>query len=179
MKQKGIIKKILIIIFFILVIVLFISNSFDVEKRGIKTVEYRVYTKENGWSKWAKNGNSSGNKKDNILKIEIKTKADSNVSTQYFDGKNWNSKTDNKSINAISFSNMYSFAEKYSMCYRTFNKKNGWMNWTCSDDNDNISGNSKETITAIQVKIIPKNVVLNDYLEGYKTNRNKANVGFE
>lgn len=179
MEQKRIIKRPLMIIFIVLIIVMIICNSFNVEKRGIKTVEYRVYTKENGWSKWSKNGNLVGNKKDNILKIEIKTKADSNATVQYYDGEKWNSKSDNKSINAISFSNMYSFAEKYSMCYRTFNKKNGWMNWTCSDDNDNISGNSKEKITAIQVKIIPKNVVLNDYLEGYKTNRNKANIGFE
>ena len=39
------------------------------------TVYYRTYTVENGWTKWSKNGKTSGDGKHDITAIEIKVKA--------------------------------------------------------------------------------------------------------
>jgi len=53
---------------------------------------------------------------------------------------------------------------KYDICYRTYNKKDKWLNWTC---NGEIAGNKEEPITALEIKIIPKGTVKFDYLKDY------------
>ena len=54
--------------------------------------------------------------------------------------------------------------KKYDICYRTYNKKDKWLNWTC---NDEMSGNIKEPITAIEIKLIPKVSDKKEYLRDY------------
>ena len=151
------------------------------------TVYYRVYTKENGWSRWSKNGITSGNKKDNILNIQIKTKSKySGITTYKIYNKNWSkyydSKTEegnfkkikNSNIKAIKIFNDSELRKKYQICYRTYNKTNKWLNWVCEDE---ISGNINENITAIEIKQIPNNVIKNEYLKDYDLIE-ISNIGF-
>ena len=65
--------------------------------------------------------------------------------------------------------------KKYDICYRTYNKKDGWLDWAC---NGEISGNKKYRIKNIKIKIIPKNVLKSEYLEDYKKDIKGKSKGF-
>ena len=72
--KKYILAVLAIIVLLLCIIILFNNRSDGMENRGILNVYYRTYTKENGWSKWSKNGLTSGNMKNDITKIEVKIK---------------------------------------------------------------------------------------------------------
>ena len=184
-------KNFIYIVTFILLLFMFVL-TLQIKTDGMKnaneaTVYYRVYTKENGWSRWSKNGITSGNKKNNILNIQIKTKSKySGITAFKIYNKNWSkyydSKTDegnykklkSSNIKAIKIFNDSELRKKYQICYRTHNKTNKWLNWVCEDE---ISGNINENITAIEIKQIPNNVIKNEYLKDYDLIE-ISNIGF-
>lgn len=167
-------KQIMFICVFVVLLSFFLFSLIEDEKVN---TSYRVYTK-NGWSKWSKNGKISGDKKNAISKIEIKIKNGNTIIVTNY-GDEWNElKKDNKSnIKGIKILNEYKFSKKYQTCYRTFNKKNKWLNWTC--DSNVPSGNKNQNILAIEIITIPNNVVLGDYLKDYYKNDNPSFIGFE
>lgn len=190
-------KKFYITLFVILsfiIIFLFlgiVSKSDGMEQAGINKVKYRVYSKNKGWSKWSKNGVTSGNYNDSISSIEIEINGNAGfLYSCYTEEKGWTNisesltnSTDSydtikssNNIKAVKFALYYDSSRKYNLCYRTYNKKNKWLEWNC--DIDGISGNKKEDITAFQMKMIPKNIVKNEYLKNYNLNKNKKNIGF-
>lgn len=195
LKVKKILKKynkksyILFAVIALALIILFKVFFFKtdgMENAGILKVYYKTYTEESGWSKWSKNGITSGNMKDNIKALKIKLgKDDAVIYSTYSEEKKWSDdyvsdEDDNvntkNSINAIQMSLFYGTNVSYDLCYRTYNKKNKWLEWTCN--NDEINGNIKENITAIQIKVIPKNIVKSEYLKDYNLNKNESSIGF-
>ena len=89
-----------------------------------------------------------------------------------FDGNNLK----NQDINAIKVSLFGSMRKKYSVCYRVYNDKNKWLNWSCDNE---INGNMEVNIKSIQMKLIPKNAVKNEYLKDYVDNNDRKNYNFE
>lgn len=181
-------KKILFLAFIIIVILIIIifklTNYLLSDKMrniGVLTTYYRTYTQNNGWSKWSKNGVTSGDFENKILNVQVKlSKKQAVVYDLYSNGKwinNQNLSDSNKNgINAIKASLYYENSKKYDLCYRTYNKSSKWMGWVC--DKKGISGNKNSYMTAIQFKTIPKNVAKEDYLKDYNLNSDKRNLGF-
>ena len=182
----GIIKNLNVkqrIILIIAIIILFGTIIFHFIKQYndnyIPKFLYRVYSEKNGWSKWCKNDDICGNKDSNIKKIEYKKTNSVYSSIVIYNGKEWieNNKNSND-IYALKLSTSKTNGKKYRYCYRSYNSKDKWLNWTCSDFNTFISGNKNEKIKQIQIKIIPKGVNEYDYLNDYYSNRNKSDYGF-
>ena len=179
------IKKILILgllVFAVIFMIVFMIKKFNTDgmeqTKGIK-VYYRTYTKENGWSKWSKNGLTSGNKEDDILNIEVKVKPKKQGGVTYnVYQKEWSGNTEKlkkQKIKSVKFGLVGKMYRKYDVCYRTYNETNKWLEWACDGE---ISGNKTKNIKALEVKIIPKNVIKNDYLREYNSTSNNSNVGF-
>lgn len=166
-------KGIFVIIFLLFLACLFLHND-GMSQSGIANIHYKVY-KKNSWSINSKNGMTSGNKKDAIKKIKIKMKDDLPI-IEYYNNNKWSKKNDeNQKVYAFRIINSSEFLMKYDLCYRSYNKKNKWLNWAC---NSEPSGNLKEPILAVEIKAIPKNVVKSDYLRAYIENDNPINIGF-
>ena len=147
-KKLSIFQKIIIVsIVAILIIIggyklINYLTSDKMNNAGIVKVKYRVYTKENGWSKWCKNGNTCGNGKDDILDVEVSMKKGS-VSVELFNGKKWiksPTKTGKKYV--INILTDSGFLDDYNVCFRTYNSSDKWLGWAC----DNLSGNTKNPI---------------------------------
>lgn len=183
--NKDNIKKILILgllVFAVIFMIVFMIKKFNTDgmeqTKGIK-VYYRTYTKENGWSKWSKNGLTSGNKEDDILNIEVKVKPKKQGGVTYnVYQKEWSGNTEKlkkQKIKSVKFGLVGKMYRKYDVCYRTYNETNKWLEWACDGE---ISGNKTKNIKALEVKIIPKNVIKNDYLREYNSTSNNSNVGF-
>lgn len=192
--KRKLLYIILSVILTLIIVLLFfkiIIKNDGMEQSGINDIKYRTYSKKTGWSKWSKNGLTSGNFNDSISSIEIKINGNAGFLYSLYTSENgWTEmseslanatdsydtiKSDNN-IKAIKFALFYDSSRKFDLCYRTYNKKNKWLEWNC--DIDGISGNKKEDITAIQMKMIPDNVVKNEYLKDYNLNVNKKNIGF-
>lgn len=143
-------------------------TSDGMNNKGIYKISYRTYTDK--WSSYQKNGNTSGNTKDKINDIEIKIKNNKkggiyySVYTDDWSPQIFDYNKVGKDIKGIKIGLTGSLYKKYSVCYRTYNKKDKWLNWTCDSS---ISGNEEEPITAIEIKIIPKKSVKFDYLKDY------------
>ena len=180
MKSIGKKKLILIIVTAIILVTLIviIVNKFNndgMENSGILNVYYRTYTKEKGWSKWSKNGITSGNKKDNILNIEVKVKKKEKglvVYRVYTINEDWSeeeysieNKMKEATITGIKMGLTDTIGKKYSICYRTYNEESKWYNWACDGQ---ASGNKEKEMKAIEIKVVPINVVYRDYLKDYK-----------
>lgn len=179
-KKKMIIFGLTIILFLTLLIVFI--NKQDKYSVNEVTLKYRIYDGKK-WSFWSKNGKTIGNLNDSIKNIEIsiKPKNKGSVSYSIYDEKNKkfnqiesNTKTKYSSINGISVSLIDEFNTKYRICYRTYNKKNKWMNWSC----DGVwNGNAKENINKLEIKVIPRNCVLEEWLKNYDLNKSNR-LGF-
>lgn len=171
-------KKIFIFVFTIIIVVfmifLIIYKNDETENAGIANIRYRVYI-DNNWGRWKKNGITVGDKKNNIKQIEVKFNEDITSFDYYYDGKWSLENKKRKNVTGIRIINSAYFLKKYDMCYRTYNKKNEWLNWSC---NGAISGNSAESITALEIKVIPKNVIKSEYLKDYIENENSNMIGF-
>lgn len=189
-KIKKLFENKLILVFLLLILAVgcfFLVKNLktdEMENSGITKVYYRTYTKEKGWSSWSKNGITSGNLKNNILKIQVKVKntKEGNIKYRTYDiNNNWSKELDNNSkvkdseITGIKMALSGSLRRKADVCYRTYNDDNKWMEWSC---NDIINGNISQDIKGIEIKIIPKNVVLRDYLKDYNNVSKKENIGF-
>lgn len=161
-----------------------ITTGDHMDNKGIAKIKYRVYIQKKGWSKWVKSGVTAGNYKNPISMIQIKQSTGDDIVFSYTpDGNKWvenlnlsadNLGTKNTTIRAVKFDTYVNQAVKYDIYYRTYNKKNKWLEWT---SNYNVSGNKNEDILAFSMKIIPVNVIKSDYLKDFKDN-DKTNVGF-
>lgn len=173
-KNKKVITSLAVTVLIIIFIIFAFNNRNDgMAQGGVVKTYYKVFTKEKKWSKWSKNGMTSGNDYS-IRNIKIKCKKDS-FSVMYYTDGDWSLKSNNKTINGIKIVNTGYFLEKYDVCYRTYNKKDKWLGWTC---NGQISGNISENIEKIEIKTIPKDVVKKDYLKDYVSNDNESMIGF-
>ena len=181
-------KKLFLLILALLVIIILIVvtiknlNTDGVENKGILKVYYRTYTKEKGWSRWVKNGKTSGNELNDIKNIQIKIKQgkDDKVVYRFYDTKwskeyNINTKIKNRQIKAIKLGLTSKLSRKYDVCYRTYNNDNKWLEWSC---NGGINGNKNRSITAIEVRIIPRDIVKYDYLKDYNKSEFDSSIGF-
>ena len=183
---KKNIKKVTIALLIILLLVICIVGivkkvtSDGMNNKGIFRVSYRTYT--NKWNSFKRNGKTSGNKKDKISDIEIKiknTKKGNLFYSVYTDS--WSDQFNNyskigKDIKGIRVGLFGSLNNKYSVCYRTYNKKDKWLNWICDYG---ISGNIDETVTAVEVKIIPKKSIKFDYLKDFNKLNPLSSIGFD
>lgn len=178
MTKKKLTFLITIVSFFILfiLIMLFSRKTDGMKQSGIYNIKYRICT-ENNCEKWSKNGLESDNNANSIKRIEIKYKNKEKEITMY----SYNEKGQKKGgpVKNINIENGFSMAlignmyNKYHICYKTFNSKNRWLDWSCDGE---INGNKKEQIKKIKIKIIPKNVLPREYLKNYGESVN--NIGF-
>lgn len=180
MKNKKIIFIAVLILIIIFSIILIINSKNNLNTLNNVKLYYRTYTKEKGWSSWSKNGEVSGNLNYDILNIEfkLKTKEKGNVIYRVYD-ENWNesnninTKIKNEEIKALRMSLTDTLDKKYIIYYKTYNKADKWLDYSFDGI---INGNANEVIKGIKIKIIPKNVVEDEWLEDY--NDEKMNVGF-
>lgn len=179
-------KKLLISLVVVILIIIFIIFAFNNRNDGMENINdvgvyYKVYTSD-GWSKWSKNGLTSGSESGKTIKnikIKIKTRQKFDYSySLYNPQKNWldDVKMKNMDINAIRMELFGSSSKKYDICYRVYNKKDKWLNWSC---NYVINGNANENITAIQIKIVPRHAIKDEYLKDYIDEDIKRNFNFE
>lgn len=167
-------KKYIILCVAILIMLgisIFIYHRFTndgMNNKNIYSVKYRVY--QNGkWSKYAQNGMTVGDKEHPIQNIQFKYKNEKGkILFDIYDTDNWISfaegfvNADEVDGIAIKLTNV--LKKKYEICYRTYNKKDKWLNWSCDGE---MNENKKEAITALEVKIIPKDSNKKEYLKDY------------
>lgn len=178
--QNRSIKYTLIIAIIIISFCLIAISARNYNNINKVKVYYRTYTKENGWSRWSKNGEISGNGKYNILNIEVKVKSRISGGTVYsvYQKKDWVPSTKKIGVKPIyGFkASLYDYLHyEYSLYYRTYNKKDKWLEWSYGN---NINGNKDEPITKIQIKSLHSDITLEDYLEDYRTKEIQS-VGFD
>lgn len=181
--MKILFKNKKIIIFFIFItIILLISYfiNYDIRDDGMKNIKdlkilYKTTSKSKSFSNWKQYGILSGNNKSNdyITKIKLKTNGDSNKISYAIFNKEWGEygikdNYNNQKIYGLRIDVYHEYLKRYNICYRTHNKKDKWLGWTC---NGETSGNKKYPINGIQVKIIPKNSVLKEYLKDYNIDK--------
>lgn len=184
-------RKKYIIVLLILTFIIFDFIYLKISSDGMQNIKevkvyYKTYSKGKKYVKWIKNGKTSGNKKDSIgnisIKIKNKTKSTGDIVYRLYteDGK-WTkelkgeSNLKNKKINGIRINTNNELHMTYDICYRTYNEKDKWFQWACNGDN---SGNAKENITAIEIKLIPRGVVKHEYLKDYDESK-KTNINFD
>ena len=162
MRKKIFISVIAVSIFIIALLAILNSKNDGMENTKKVSIYYKIYT-SNGWSKWSKNGITSGNYNDSIKNIKVKVKSKTNGYVVYniYSNDEWieNEPDDNqKDLKGLKFSNI-----------NTLNKK----------FDGNISGNINENITALEIKIIPKNIVKYDWLKDYNKTLKASSIDFE
>lgn len=180
MRKKIFISVIAVSIFIIALLAILNSKNDGMENTKQVKIYYKTYT-NNGWSKWSKNGITSGNYNDSIKNIKVKVKSKTNGYIVYniYSNDEWieNEPDDNqKDLKGLKLANVNTLNKKFDICYRTYNKKDKWLSWTC---NGNISGNINENITALEIKIIPKNIVKYDWLKDYNKTLKASSIDFE
>ena len=96
-KKIGLKKIILFTIVILLALIVFIITY---SKSGYANVYYRTFTKENGWTRWSKNGEVNGSDKNiKAMQIRIKSNIDGNIEyTIFSDGKWFDKKESNEII---------------------------------------------------------------------------------
>ena len=177
--KKVILILSFIIILFLILILNFLSKNDGMNQYGIENINYKVYLANKGYSKSVKNGVTAGNYKDSIKDIKINIDNRYGVITSFYSKKDeWKEIPKIKTrdnINAIKLDLYYGQSKNYDICYRTYNQKDKWLGWSCKSND--INGNIKENILAVQIKLIPHGVVKYDYLKDYDLNA-KTNIGF-
>ncbi len=144
-------------------------DSDGMNNKYIYNIKYRVY--QNGkWSKYSKNGMIVGDKENPIQNIELKFNEKKGQVYYYTYTNTWSDqiyksmKENATQIYGLEMRESDILFQKYTICYRTYNKVDKWLNWTC---NGTTSGNKEEPITALEIKIIPNNGIKFDYLKDY------------
>lgn len=171
-KYKKIIIFGVLILAVLIFAIIFIFNKINndgMNNKNIYNVKYKVY--QNGkWTKYTKNGMTVGDKEHPIQNLEFKYKTEKGYIYYLAYTEDWTEQIYNninptpEKIYGFKINSSNILYKKYDICYRTYNKKDKWLNWTCDGE---ISGNKKEPITAIEVKMIPKKVIKFDYLKDY------------
>lgn len=186
-------RIVLIICAILLIITIFMYSKFNLDFDNLENsdmnVYYRVYSNDK-WSKWSKNGETSGDIKTSkpITNIEIKYRKKYKFKKHEMIYRVYNNKDDKwsdkrhdikdlklKYINAIIVPDMRKSFRGYDICYRTYNNKNKWLEWSCGNS---INGNKDDEISAIQIKIIPEGIIENEYLKDFNNNDNPSSIGF-
>lgn len=168
-KNQIILGSIVLLVLIVSLIVLSKLDTDGMRNYGIYNVKYKVY--QNGkWTKNSKNGMTVGDKKNPIQNISISVKQKFGRINYYTYTNDWSdqmfesSRENYNQIYGLKFNLTNTLYKKYSICYRTYNKKDEWLNWACDGE---ISGNKEEPITALEIKIIPKGGLKFDYLKDY------------
>lgn len=172
-------KKIMIIVVFIIIVIgaFFIAQNKNNISKNNNVVHIYYRTHSNGkWTNWKKDGKTSGNMKDNIDNIEFKYKfkKENNTLSYSIYSKKWSvdytpgDNMKNTNIKGIMIDDYDILSKKFYICYRTYNEKNKWLNWSC---NGVVNGNAKYNIKAVEVKFVPRNSVLSDYLKDYSDSK--------
>ena len=158
---------ILIVIIFLFFVILFLI--YQHLNNDIYNTKYRVY--QNGkWSNYSQNGMTVGDKKHPIQNIGFKYNNSKgylyyNVFTEEWSEQQYSQmKNNQEKIFGLQINISNILHKKYLICYRTYNKKDKWLNWSCDGETN---GNYKESITSIEVKIIPKDSNKKEYLKDY------------
>ena len=164
MKKRAMLITVLsVAIFGSICLVLFMLTDTN---KGIKTegidLKYRIYT-EDGWSEWYNNGEEAGYMTKSIKAIEtsvdskktghilynVYSQSEDFSSNDVYDGETAGDKKN--SIYGIKFFLTDQLFDDYVIYYRTYNKKDGWLDWTSSYE---ISGDNEVDIEKIQIKIL-------------------------
>ena len=170
-RNRIILAGIIVLVLAISFIIFYKLDSDGMNNNGIYNIKYKVY--QNGkWTKNSKNGMIVGDKEHPIQNISISIRTNEKTGSVYYYAytNNWSNQTfdtlenNANQIYGLKFYLSNLLYKKYQICYRTYNKKDKWLNWTCSGE---ISGNKEEPITALEIKIIPQNTVRPDYLKDY------------
>lgn len=174
-KRKAIIG-IIVLIFIILVALISVYLYNETNVRGL---QYRIYN-EDGWSKWYSSDQIAGEENKKITAIEIKIDSEKSGHIIYntysatdnfdnndsYDGDTAGNKKD--SLYGIKISLTDDLYNNYKVYYRTYNKKDKWLDWTTDY---NISGNNEVNIEKIQIKMMNNNYEFNEKQE-------KNSIGF-
>lgn len=168
-KNYIVIGAIALLAFALILILVYRLDSDGMTNIGIYNIKYQI-NQDGNWSKKVRNGKTIGDKTNPIKDIKLninntnKGKLYYSVYTNKWSNQSYEYSPIDKEIRGIRIGLSDALFNKYSVCYRTYNKKDKWLNWTCDYG---ISGNDKESITAIEIKIIPKNVIKFDYLRDF------------
>lgn len=180
-KKESISRKLLIGIIVVAAIIIFICivNSFKTDgmQQNINTkVYYRTYTTEKGWSKWVKDGITSGDKKNSIkgLQIKINSKDAGNVVFSCYYDKEWtdyyhnNEKCESKTkdMTGVKINVSDKLYDSQTIFYRTYNSKDGWLKWETQNKSAG-AGIESKPINAIEIKVVPRSAYYADFLRDY------------
>ena len=171
MKKKIIILFIVILLFVVgsITVVNFIVNKDVIKTEGID-LTYRIYTTD-GVSRWFKNGQVAEVKNKKVTGLESKIKTSYNGHILYNSLSSTNTFDDNDSYDGdiagnkkdaffgVKFNLTDELYKKYKIYYRTYNKKDGWLDWA---DTYMISGDNEVDIEKIQIRILK----IDDKLDG-------------
>lgn len=184
-KNNKRVFKILLFAISILIVSVFSLIQFMQYKKD-SIIVYRVYTSENGWSKWYRNNQVAGDKGNIILAIEIKTNLKETGYVFYNTLSDELSFNDNDEYDGLTSGdkryplyairmfltdNLY---KNYKIYYRTHNKSDNWLGWS---SNKEVSGNKNVGMDQIQIKLIEINEEFN--YEPNKTHRNFMEDNYE
>lgn len=160
-------KKLVICILVILLLLLGFILGYKIYLDNSTKILYRVYTKENKWSKWKTNGEIAGKENNDIKGIQIKFKNNKNKSVFYnvsyenivFEEENIKSDGETigdlkKSIYDIKIGISGKIAKNYKIYYRTHSQLTKWTDWT--EGFIGLSGNVDSAMDQIQIKIVDK-----------------------
>ena len=116
-----------------------------------------------------KNGQTLGNLKNPIKYLKIKASKKNSIVFKVNKNNKWTNDIEKsiKSKNGFTGIRLEIQGDnynKYDVCYRTYNSHDKWLGWSC---NGISNGNSNYVIKGLELKIIPKDVVKNEYLKNY------------
>lgn len=178
-KNQIILGVIVLLVLVGALLIFFKLDTDGMNNNGIYYVKYKVY--QNGsWSRNSKNGITVGDKENPIQNISISANKRNGRIYYYTYTNDWSDQTydvakeNSNQLYGLKINTSNLLHKKYMICYRTYNKKDKWLNWSCDGE---INGNKEEPITALEMKIIPKNGIKFDYLKGYNKKIEK-NINF-
>ena len=149
----------------------------------LSTNEIKVYykVKTNNWSWWSKNGSQAGDLKTPIkdIKTKIRTKYKGNLDLRVYSKGSWSNSclnntecNFNKNISGIKVALTGTLVKRYNVYYRVHVDKK-WTKWT---SNGKALGDKNKKIDGIEIKIIPENVNVKDYIEDYDGEENNLDL---
>lgn len=186
-KKENFIKILITGLIVIAVIIIFVCiiNKFKTDGMQQNTntkVYYRTYT-NNGWSKWVKDGMTSGDKKTIIkgLQIKIKSKEKGNVVFSCYYDKEWSKyyysdekcESKGKNMTGVRINVSDKMYESQTIFYRTYNEKDGWLKWETQSKSAGTGIDSK-AISAIEIKVVPRSAYYADFLRDYNKNNKQS-----
>lgn len=162
-------------IFLLIIVSILLIKFFILDNNKFASVKYQVYT----------NGQTTSFKKDGGI-IESKTpiKGIKLIRNGNFDGIVYydiSNEFENKrcyedemctleqNIEQISFDMTDTLKKRYDIFYRVY-FSNKWSEWS---SNSTTVGEKGKIITKIQIRLVPKNAYLGDYLDGYEVINNE------